>query len=92
MISGDIKGDNNRHMWFDFNASLGKGDNGYHTFMASHRKCMVNILISSKYCVGYLNEIVLKHFSRSSSYTNEPNFKIVCNSIHELFNVFEDSA
>ena len=24
--------------------------------------------------------------------TNEPNFKIVCNCIHELLNVFEDSA
>ena len=28
----------------------------------------------------------------SSSTTNEPNFKIVCNCIHELLNVFEGSA
>ena len=31
-------------------------------------------------------------FSGSSSTTNEPNFKIVCNCIHELLNVFEDPA
>ena len=31
-------------------------------------------------------------FSGSSSTTNEPNFKIVCNCIHELLNVFEGSA
>ena len=24
--------------------------------------------------------------------TNEPNFKIVCNCVHELLNVFEDSV
>ena len=31
-------------------------------------------------------------FSGSSSTTNEPNFKIVCNCIHALLNVFEGSA
>ena len=31
-------------------------------------------------------------FSGSSSTTNEPNFKIMCNCIHELLNFFEDSA
>ena len=30
--------------------------------------------------------------NRSSSVTNEPNFKDVCNSIHELLNVFKDPA
>ena len=33
-----------------------------------------------------------KFFSGSRSTTNEPNFKILCNCIHELLNVFEDSA
>ena len=50
---------------------------------------MVKIFIGHKYCVGHLNENI---FSRSNSVTNEPNFKIVCNFIHELINVFEDSA
>ena len=31
-------------------------------------------------------------FSGSNSTTNESNFKIVCNCIHELLKVFEDSA
>ena len=39
-----------------------------------------------------MNKKILKYFSVSSSTTNEPNFKIVCNCIHELLNVFEDSA
>ena len=58
----------------------------------SHRKCIVKILIGCKYYVKHLNKKILKIFSGSSSTTNEPNFKIVCNYIHELLNVFEDSA
>ena len=54
-----------------------------------HRKCIVNILIGRKYYVKHLNQNI---FSGSSSTTNEPNFKIVCNYIHELLNVFEDSV
>ena len=53
---------------------------------------MVEILIHRKYCVRHLKQKVLKSFSGSSSTTNEPNFKIVCNCIHELLNVFEDPA
>ena len=54
-----------------------------------HRKCIVKILIGCKYYVKHLNK---KIFSGSSNTTNKPNFKIVCNCIHELLNVFEDSA
>ena len=44
----------------------------------SHKKCMVKILIGRKCYV---------------STTSVPNFKIMCNCIiHELLNVFEDSA
>ena len=46
-------------------------------------------LIGCKYCVRNFNK---KIFSGSSSTTNEPNFKIMCNYIHELLNVFEDPA
>ena len=56
-----------------------------------HRKCIVKILIGRKYYVKHLNNKILKYFSGSSSTANEPNFKIMCNCIHEL-NVFEDSA
>jgi len=44
-------------------------------------------LIGCKCCAKYLNI-----FIGSKSTTNEPNFKILCNCIHELLNVFEDSA
>ena len=55
-----------------------------------HRKCIVKTLIGCKY---YVREGTKRNiFSGSSSITNEPNFKIVCNCIHELLNVFEDSA
>ena len=50
----------------------------------------MKILIGRKYYVKHLNKKI--HFSGSSSTTNEPNFKIMCNYIHELLNVFEDSA
>ena len=56
------------------------------------RKCIVKILIGHKYYVKHLNNKILKYFSGSSSTTNDPNFKIMCNCIHELLNVFEDSA
>ena len=46
-------------------------------------------LIGRKYYVRRLNKNIL---CGSSSATNEPNFKIVCNCIHELLNVFEDPA
>ena len=52
----------------------------------------MKILIGRKYYVKHLNKKILNIFSGSSSTTNEPNFKIVCNCIHELLNVFEDSA
>ena len=57
-----------------------------------HRKHIVKFLIGHKYYVKHLNKKILKYFSGSSSTTNEPNFKIVCNYILELLNVFEDSA
>ena len=57
-----------------------------------HRKCIVKILNGHKYYVKHLNNKILNIFSGSSSTTNEPNFKIVCNCIDELLNVFEDSA
>ena len=57
------------------------------------RKCIVKILIGRKYYVKHLNK---KHFeiflAGQAVLYNEPNFKIVCNCIHELLNVFEDSA
>ena len=57
-----------------------------------HRKCIVKNLIDCKYYVKHLNKNILNIFSGSSSTTNEPNFKIMCNCIHELLNVFEGSA
>ena len=54
--------------------------------------CGDNILNGHKYYIRHLNEKILKHFSGSISTTSVPNFKIVCNSIHELLNVFEDPA
>ena len=36
--------------------------NGHCTFMASHMKCMVKILIGRKYCVSHLNKKILKYF------------------------------
>ena len=59
-------------------------------FMAYHRKCMVKSLIGRKFYVRHLNKKIL--ISGSSSTTNEPNFKIVCNCTHELLNVFDDPA
>ena len=53
---------------------------------------MVRILIGRKYCIRHLNKKILYFFCRSSSTTNEPNFKIMCDYIHELLNVFEDPA
>ena len=52
----------------------------------------MKILIGRKHYVKHLNKKILKYFSESSSTTNEPNLKIVCNCIHELLNVFQDSA
>ena len=49
-------------------------------------------LIGCKCCAEHLNEKILKHFSGSRSTTNELNFKILCYRIHELLNVFEESA
>ena len=48
-------------------------------------------LIGHKYYARHLNKKILKYFSGSSSTTNELD-KIMCNSIHELFNVFENPA
>jgi len=60
-----------------------------HAFLRlPHRKCMGKSLIGCKCC----KKKVLKYFSGSRSTTNEPKFKILCNCIHELLNVFEDSA
>ena len=55
-----------------------------------HSKCLVEILIDCKNCVRHLNKKILIHFGGSSSATNESNFKILCNSIYALLNVFED--
>ena len=54
-------------------------------------KCMMDKVIDCKYCVRH-NKKILKYFSRSSSATSESIFKIVCNCIRELFNVFGDPA
>ena len=35
MISGDSKVVNNKHVWFDYAKSSGKGCNGCYTFIAS---------------------------------------------------------
>ena len=53
---------------------------------------MGKYLIGCRCCAKHLNKKILKHFSGSRSTTIEPNFKILCNCIHELLNVFEDSA
>ena len=89
MINDDRKGVNNRHLQFGSITSLGKGCNRHCILWLSHRKCIVKILIGCKYYVRYLNENI---FRGSSSTTSVPNFKIVCNCIHELLNVFEDPA
>jgi len=47
-------------------------------------------LIGCKCCVKHLTEKNL--LSGSRSITSGPNFKILSNCIHELLNVFEDSA
>ena len=58
-----------------------------------HRKCIVKILIGHKYCQTFEQQGSEIFCNRSSSTTIEPNFKIMCNYIiHELLNVFEDSA
>ena len=54
-----------------------------------HRECIMKILIGRKYYVRHLNKNI---FSELSSTTNEPNFKIVCNCIHELLNVFDSTC
>ena len=64
-----------------------------HAFLRlPHRKCMGKSLIGCRCWAKHLNEKMLKYFSGSRSTTNEPNFKILCNCIHKLLNVFEDSA
>ena len=86
-ISDNSKSVNRRHVRFGSITSLGKGCNGHCAFMASHRKCMVKILIGCKYCQTFKQ----KYFSGSSSTTNEPNLNIVCNCIDELY-VLKDLA
>ena len=51
---------------------------------------MVEILNDRKYYVKHLSKMILKFFSGSSSTTNEPKFKIMCNCIRELLNLFEN--
>ena len=86
MISGDSKGVNNRHVWFGSIISSGKGCNE-HCIL-----CMVKFWLA----INIVSDVSTKRFwnifSRSSSAANEPNFKIICNCIHELLNVFEDPA
>jgi len=48
---------------------------------------MGEISIGYKSCAKHLNERIVKHFSGSRSTANEPNFKILCNCIHELGSV-----
>ena len=78
-------------MWFDFITSLGKGCNDTVAFMASRRKCMVKTLIGQKYCIRHLNK---RTFSAGQAVPqmSQISFKIVCNCIRELLNVFEDPA
>ena len=89
MINGDSKGVNNRHAQFGSITSSGRDCNGQYILWLLHRKCMVKILIGNKYYVGQLSKTI---FSGSSSTTSVPNFKIMCNCIHVLLNVFEDPA
>ena len=88
MIIGNSKGVNNRHVRFGSITSSGRAVMDTVLIWLPHRKCIVKILIGRKYYVKHLNKKILKFFSGSSSTTNEPNFKIVCNCIHELLNVF----
>ena len=60
MIIGNSKGVNDRHIQFGSITSSGKGYNGHCTYMASHRKCIVKVLIGSKYYVKHLNKKILK--------------------------------
>jgi len=64
-----------------------------HTFLRlPHREYMGKSLIGSRCCVKHLNKKILNVFGGSRSTTNEPNFKILNDCIHELLNVFEESA
>ena len=92
MINGDSKGVNNRHVWFGSITIRENTEMNTVFLWLPHRKCMVKILIDHKYYVRHLNEKILKYFSGPSSTTNESTFKIMCNCIHELLNVFEDPA
>ena len=62
MINGDSKVVNNRHVQFGSITSFGKHCNRHYIFMASHRKCMVKILIGRKYYVRHLNKLILKYY------------------------------
>jgi len=92
MGSGDSKCINDSHVWFDSIASLGKGYNPTLLWFCN-RKCMGKILIGYifKYVI-FKQKCILNIFSELRSTINEPNFKIICNCINELLNVFEDSA
>ena len=85
MIIGNSKGVNNRHVRFGSITSSERAVMDTVLIWLPHRKCTYcEILIGHEYYVKHLNKNI---FSGSSSTTNELNFKIVCNCIHELLNV-----
>ena len=64
-----------------------------HAFLRlPHRKCMGNLWLAVNVVQSIWTKRFWNNFSGSRSTVNEPNFKILCSCIHELLNVFEDSA
>ena len=57
-----------------------------------HRKCMVKILIGCKYCQTFEQKDFEIFLVGQAVLQVRQIFKIVCNSIHELLNIFEDPA
>ena len=55
-----------------------------------YRQCMAKKKFGFKYYVRHLNEKILG--GQAVLCTNEPNFKIMCNCINELLNVFSSMS
>ena len=80
---------NNRHIKFGSITSPGKGTV---LIWLPHKKCIAKFWLAVNITSNIWTTRFWNIFSGSSSTTNEPNFKIVCNCIIHEFNVFEDSA